>query len=303
MTLRIGLTAYDIAARDFVDLAVAADEAGFESLWLGEHIVLPIGYDTTHPTTGQTGEQHHAGPIVTQGTELVDPLVTLGAAAVATAHIRLATGVYVLPLRHPLAIARSTCTVQELAGGRFTFGIGFGWLAEEFAALDVPFDERVTRFTESIDVLRAAWAGGDVRYQGRHFTISGVQVTLRDTRIPIVLGGNTDRALRRAARLADGWFSSGTPSLEESLRLRDELQRLRTEADAEIGGERPFELTFRMSGCDPGVARRYEDEGFERVLVWTDHVWPADQPLAVKRDQMFERAAALGVTPHHDDAR
>ncbi len=81
----------------------------------------------------------------------------LGAAAAVTTRIELATGIFVLPLRHPLAVARSTCTVQELAGGRFTFGLGFGWLEEEFAALDVPFAERVTRFEEGIDVLRAAW--------------------------------------------------------------------------------------------------------------------------------------------------
>ena len=122
--MKIGLTAYDVHAAEFLDLAKAADEAGFSSLWLGEHIVLPLSFTTAHPTKVQPGEQHHTGPIVAPDTELVDPLVQLGAAAAVTTRIELATGIFILPLRHPLAVARSTCTVQELAGGRFTLGLG-----------------------------------------------------------------------------------------------------------------------------------------------------------------------------------
>lgn len=290
--MRIGLTAYDVHAAEFVELARAADEAGFSSLWLGEHVVLPIGYSTAHPTKQQPGTQHHTGPIVGADTELVDPLVQLGAAAAVTSRIELATGIYILPLRHPLAVARSVCTVQELAGGRFRFGIGFGWLEEEFDVLDVPFTERVSRFEEGIEVLKAAWRSGEVKHQGRHFSISGVQVTKRPTDVPVLLGGNTDKALRRAARLGDGWFSSGTPPIEESVRLRGELQRLRAEGDR--AGD-PFTLVFRMEGADPATARRYADEGFDEVLIWTDQVWPAGQSLETRRAAMFAAAEALGL--------
>jgi probable F420-dependent oxidoreductase len=292
--MRIGLTSYDVHAVEFLDLARAADEAGFSSLWLGEHVVLPIGYSTEHPTTQQPGTQHHTGPIVDPDTELVDPLVQLGAAAAVTTRIQLATGIFILPLRHPLAVARSACTVQELAEGRFVFGLGFGWLEEEFEVLDVPFRERVTRFEEGIEVLRSAWRGGEVVHDGPHFAISGVQVTKRPTAIPLMLGGNTDKALRRAARLGDGWFSSGTPPFEESIRLRGELQRLRAESDRAAD---PFTLVFRMEGADPATARRYEDEGFDEVLIWTDQVWPAGQSLEAKREAMFAAADALGVRP------
>ena len=291
--MKIGLTAYDVPAREFLDLAAAADEAGFSSLWLGEHVVLPIGYSTEHPTKEQPGEQHHTGPIVSPDTELVDPLVQLGAAAAVTSRIELATGIYILPLRHPLAVARSACTVQELAEGRFTFGLGFGWLEEEFTVLDVPFRERVSRFEEGIEVLRAAWASGEVKHEGRHFSISGVQVTKRVTTIPLMLGGNSEKALRRAARLADGWFSSGTPPFEESIRLRGELQRLRAESERAAD---PFKLVFRMDGADPATARQYADEGFEEVLIWTDQVWPDGGTLEAKRDAMFAAADALGVS-------
>ena len=290
--VKIGLTAYDVPAREFLELAAAADEAGFSSLWLGEHVVLPIGYATEHPTKQQPGVQHHTGPIVSPDTELVDPLVQLGAAAAVTRRIGLATGIFILPLRHPLAVARSACTVQELAEGRFTFGLGFGWLEEEFTVLDVPFAERITRFEEGIDVMRAAWRSGEVRHEGRHFSISGVQVTKRPTHIPLMLGGNTDRALSRAARLGDGWFSSGTPPLEEAVRLGAELRRLRAESDL---AERPFTVVVRMGGADPATVRRYEDEGFDEVLIWTDQVWPERRPLTAKRDAMFAAAEALGV--------
>lgn len=292
--MSIGLTAYDMAAREFLDLAVAADEAGFSSLWLGEHVVLPIGYATEHPTTAQPGVQHHSGPIVSADTELVDPLVQLGAAAALTDGIRLATGIFILPLRHPLAAARSACTVQELAAGRFTFGLGFGWLEEEFTALDVAFAERVSRFEEGIDVLRAAWAGGEIIHDGQHFSIRGVQVTKRPTSIPLMLGGNSERALRRAARLGDGWFSSGTPPFEEALRLRDQLRGLRTE----IGrGDEPFSVVVRIEGADPATVRRYAGAGFDEVLIWTDCAWDPASSLDAKRAQLFGVAEALGLQP------
>jgi alkanesulfonate monooxygenase SsuD/methylene tetrahydromethanopterin reductase-like flavin-dependent oxidoreductase (luciferase family) len=128
--MKIGLTAYDVHAAEFIELARAADEAGFSSLWLGEHVVLPLDYSAEHPSKKQPGTQHHTGPIVSPDTELVDPLVQLGAAAAVTSTIELATGIFILPLRHPLAVARSACTVQEIAGGRFLLGLGFGWLRE-----------------------------------------------------------------------------------------------------------------------------------------------------------------------------
>ena len=289
--MKIGLTAYDVPATEFVELARAADEAGFDSLWIGEHIVLPFEYTTAHPTKQQQGVHHITGPIVSPDTELVEPLVQLAAAATVTTRIRLATGIYILPLRHPLTTARAACTLQELAHGRFMFGLGFGWLEEEFDALDIPFSERVSRFEETIDILRQAWRSGPIDHHGRHFTITGVQLTKHVTTVPLILGGNSERALRRATRLADGWFASGTPLFEEAVRLRGEVLRLRHES----GNDAPFELAFRIADADPATARRYADEGFENVLIWTDQVWPAGRSIDDKRAAMFAGASALGL--------
>lgn len=291
--MKIGLTTYDLPAAELVALAVAADEAGFSSLWLGEHLVLPVGYSTAHPTATQPSGQHHTGPIVSPDTELIDPLVALGAAAAVTSRIQLATGIYLLPLRHPLAVARSTCTVQELAGGRFILGVGFGWLAEEFAALDVPFAERVTRFEEGIEILRASWRGGEIRHRGHHYSIEGVQVTSRPAAVPLMLGGNGELALRRAARLGDGWFSSGTPPFEESVRLKSELERLRAGSDR--AGE-PFRLVFRVGGdATRSAVEGYRQAGFSEILLWSDQVWPAGRPIEAKRATLAQAAAALGL--------
>jgi alkanesulfonate monooxygenase SsuD/methylene tetrahydromethanopterin reductase-like flavin-dependent oxidoreductase (luciferase family) len=131
-----------------------------------------------------------------------------------------------------------------------------------------------------------------VKHGGRHFSISGVQVTKRATEIPLMLGGNAERALRRAARHGDGWFCSGTPPFEEAARLRDELRRLRDESAR--AGE-PFKLVVRMAGADPAHVDRYADAGFDEVLVWTDQVWPATGSLSEKRASLFAAADALGV--------
>ena len=293
MTMRVGLSAYDIEASELVALTQAADEAGFESLWLGEHLVLPLDYGSEHPTTGDSAHQHHTGPIIDPSTVLIDPLVALAGAAARSSNIVLATGIYLLPLRHPIAVARMSLTLQDIAGGRFVLGVGSGWLAEEFNALGVPFDERGSRFDESIDVLRAMWSGDVVSHRGTHFEFGPVQLCPKPVEIPLVLGGNTDRALRRVAAKADGWFSSGTPDFDDALRLRDRVAA----ACGSTGRDRPLPMHFRVPSATAEALDRYAAEGFDHVVVWADQVWPSDGDLDAKRAALFEAAQRLGVTP------
>ena len=165
--MQVGLSVYDIAPAEFVQLGQAAEVAGFASLWLGEHVVLPVDYRSPHPAAGTAVNESHLKAIIDPDTQLLDPLIALGALAAVTERIKLATGIYILPLRHPLAVARMTLTLQGVAGGRFMLGVGSGWLEEEFAALGVPFEERGARFDESLAVLRAAWSGGAFEHDGR----------------------------------------------------------------------------------------------------------------------------------------
>ncbi len=287
--MRIGLSVYDMGVRDLLDLAVAADELGFDALWLGEHLVLPYDYSSEHPTQGETAHQHHTRPIIDPSTELLDPWSALSAAAALTTRVKLATGIYILPLRHPLLTARAACTTQEIAAGRFMLGVGAGWLREEFAALDVPFDERGSRLEESLAVLRSAWSGGPFEHRGTHFTTGKIQVTARPAAVPLVLGGNTDRALRRAARLGDAWFSSGTPSFSDAVRLRDQLAALCAQY-----GRAMIPCYFRLEGRDPQLLRRYDAEGITSLVVWADQVWRGAD-VAEKRQCLARAADSFGI--------
>lgn len=295
MPVRVGLSAYNIDTADLLDLAVAADQLGFESLWLGEHIVLPLDYASEHPTSGGTAHLHHTGPIVDPATILLDPLVALAAAASVTRDIRLATGIYILPLRPPLVTARMTCTLEAVARGRFMLGVGSGWLEEEFGAIGVPFAERGARFDETIDILRLAWSGAPFRYEGAHFRNDLVQMSATPVRVPLILGGNTERALRRAATRADGWFASGTPAFEDAARWRDRIFQLRDEA----GLTSDFPVYVRVAKPDPDDLARYAEGGFDRLLVWADQVW-SGRDLSQRRAGLAEAARLLGVKPRPD---
>jgi len=288
--VEVGLSVYDVAPGEFVALVRAAEEAGFSAVWLGEHVVLPLDYKSEHPsTTGTDVNESHRARIVDPDTELLDPLIALGAAAAVTTRIKLATGIYVVPLRHPLAIARMTLTLHGVAGGRFMLGVGSGWLEEEFDALGVPFAERGARFDEALAVLRAAWSGGELQGTGPHYPFARVLVTRQPVQVPLILGGNTDRAMRRAARLADGWFSSGNPTFDEARRLRGRMREL----SDEVGRERPLPVYVRMAGRDRDQLARYAEHEFEHVAVWANQLWPDEGDLASKRERFLEAAGAL----------
>jgi probable F420-dependent oxidoreductase len=283
--MRYGLSVYDVSATELADLAAAAETAGFDTLWLGEHLLRPVGYRAVHPT--REPEQELAARIVGPETRLTDPLVALAAAAGRTRRLQLATGIFVLPLRHPLAVARATLTLQELAGGRLLFGAGLGWLREEFEALGVPFDGRATRFAEGLDILRKAWAGGPFEHHGSVYDFGPVELTAQPARIPLVLGGNTEPALRRAALRADGWFASGTPSPAEAADLTARLDA------AQAAARRAVPLTTYVRASPDADITRYANAGFSQVIFWAHELCP---PGPARWDRLAAAAAELGVT-------
>jgi len=285
-----GLTVYGLRPRDLLDLAVAADELGFDAIWLGEHIVLPWGYSSEHPTSDEA-VGHIAGPIIDPATVLIDPLPALAAAAAVTTRLKLATGIYLLPLRHPLVTARAVHTVHEISGGRLMLGVGSGWLREEFDALGVPFRGRAAALEEALGVLRSAWAGGPFENPGPRFPFGPVQVSPGPVDIPLVLGGNSEKALRRAVRLGDAWFSSGTPSFEDAVRLRDRMAQL-----CAAQGRDPLRCYFRTEKWDAETIGRYRAEGIDNLVIWADQVWPSGD-LAEKRLSLARAADQLGLEP------
>ncbi len=207
-----------------MDLCRRAEAAGFESLWGGEHVVLPSTIESKYPYTAD-------GKIPAEpDTPIPDPLIWLAFAAAAAPTIRLGTCILIVPQRNPLVLAKELATLDRLSGGRVELGLGVGWLKEEFEALGVPWERRGARNDEYIEAMRALWAGPHAEFHGEFVDFGPVTCSPRpiQERIPILVGGDSDVALRRAARMADGYF----PGEGDIGRLRALVQRLRETCEA-----------------------------------------------------------------------
>ena len=211
--MRVGLHALGIGtgARPEVirAVAVAAEAAGFATLWVGEHVVLVDQFGSRYPYSKD-------GRIaVPASADWLDPLLALSFAAAMTSTIGLATGVLLLPEHNPVICAKQAATLDVLSGGRFTLGVGIGWSAEEFAALGVPFAGRGRRTAEYVAVMRLLWSDDVASFSGEFTAFESVRVNpkpVRGRRIPVVVGGNSDAALARVAAFGDGWYGFNVPA-------------------------------------------------------------------------------------------
>ena len=246
-----------------VEFARAAEAAGFESLWTVEHVVVPAGYESAYPydRSGRMPGREEA--------PIPDPLVWLSYLAAATSTINLATGIMILPQRDPVVLAKELATLDYLSGGRVLFGIGVGWLKEEFDALGIPFEERGRRTDEHADVLRTLWSNDVASFAGEftNFDKCISKPSPVKGSIPIHIGGHTEIAARRAGRLGDGFFpASGR---------HDELAHLFSivRQTAEVNGRDPDAIEFTTGG-NGAVGERALDEvaalaalGVDRVIL------------------------------------
>jgi probable F420-dependent oxidoreductase len=196
------------------EFAIAAEAAGFESLWTVEHVVVPAGYESTYPYD-PSGKM--PGP---EDSPIPDPLIWLAYLAAVTSTINLATGILILPQRNPVVLAKEVATLDRMSGGRLLLGIGVGWLAEEFEAIGVPFAERGARTDEYVAAMRALWTGEQTSFEGRFIDFQDCIMRPRPTEgaVAVHVGGHTDVAARRAGRLGDGFFP-GKGSHDELARL------------------------------------------------------------------------------------
>lgn len=243
-----------------VQLARAAESAGFESLWTVEHVIFPDGYESEYP-------YDRSGRMAAEAsTPIPDPLVWLAFVAAATERLRLGTGILILPQRNPLILAKEVATLDRLSGGRVELGIGVGWLREEFEALGVPFDRRGARTDEWIEVMHALWADDHVDFDGEFASFRGASVNPKPTdgRVPITIGGHSTAAARRAGRLGDGFI----PAKGDLSTLIDVMRQ--TAADA---GRDPASITVtggsaEVFGTDPLAAvQELADMGVDRCVV------------------------------------
>ena len=305
MTRRtIGITTYDYTPQDLLNLAVHAERLGFEGLWFGEHYVVPERYEGHHPSRKETPKDQNDArdkAIIGDDVRIYDPWFLLGAVAGATKRIKIGTAICIVPMNHPLLLARHTITAHDVSGGRFLLGTGAGWLKEEFDAVGVPFNERGARLDETIEILKKAWAGGFFAHEGKHFHFESLQISPHPVKVPLVCGGNTGPALRRVAEVADAWINSAMVSLDDAQGLREVIEKERV---ARGTAQRPFDYYVRPQSVDAGEVESFFAAGFENVILWGPNLWPnkADMPLEHKVAGLERVARELGLAPHHADA-
>lgn len=260
--MRYGITFGQLNPAFWLDAALAADARGFESVWLPEHLVLPL------ELAGQLvpGEEH---PPIPPTTPVFDAAAWLAWLAAQTEHVRLGTFVYLLGIRHPFVGARAFATLDIVSGGRAELGVGAGWLTTEWEAVGLDPRTRGRRLDEAIDVTRRLWTEDVVEHHGEAFDFAPVAFEpkpVQDPHPPISIGGESHRALRRAAERGDGWLGMAhTPASAAA-----QVVRLR-ELEAELGRDRPPVVVTVMGAVDPpgGEADEaaWEAAGVDRLIV------------------------------------
>ncbi len=208
-------------------IAKGAEEAGFEGILVSEHILVPETYEPAY-LYSESGR-----PDFNADTPFPDPWVAIATMAAHTKRLRFCTVVQILPLHHPLEIAKTLATLALYSDNRVMLGSGAGWMKEEFEALGVDFHTRGKRFNEMIEVMREVWKGGFVEHHGEHFNFPSIKQSPAPSRqIPIIIGGASKPALNRAARLGDGWIGAGNTATEAA-EILSTLSALRKEAGRE----------------------------------------------------------------------
>lgn len=196
-----GISLLRVAPERWLDVARAAEDLGFESIWMSEHLVLPAELDPANYPDGKL-------PIRPE-TPVFDVMVFLAAIAAHTRHLRLGTYVYQVGLRHPFVAARAVATLDVVSGGRVELGVGAGWMPEEWAAAGVGFAGRGRRLDEALDVCRRLWSETVVAHQGEFYAFPPVMFEpkpVQGAALPVHVGGESRAALRRAVRVGTGWI-------------------------------------------------------------------------------------------------
>jgi probable F420-dependent oxidoreductase len=261
-----------------------AEELGFESLWVGEHVVTP--WELSEPYPGPTGK-----PPFLPNSRFVEPFATLSHLAAVTSRVKLGTGVLILPLHSPFHLARQIATTDVLSAGRVLLGLGAGWMIDEFEITHEDWPSRGARMDEALVVLDKLWNDERAVHDGPHYPFPAVGFEPKPVQRPhppFLIGGGSRPALRRAATVGDGWYGTGG-SPEVVAPLLDEIRRLRRE----LGRDRlPFDVTVSTGwgvGFDARLTAAYEALGVDRVVVTP---WPSSRE-ALTSIEAFAAAAGL----------
>jgi probable F420-dependent oxidoreductase len=282
--VKIGLNYSPIRRKDQPRAAVLADQLGYSSLWYGEHVALPYDFDPSkYPGDAMMFDPESV---------MLDPFTLFAFVAGITTHVRLGTGIAILPLHDPLITGRTLVTLDMVSGGRLDLGVGVGWNVDEYEFLGRDFHKRGEILDEFLEVLDVLWTQPRPEHHGRHFDFRPIGFRPRPVqrpRIPVHVGGHGPASLHRAARY-EGWYGSAdTP--DDAARIRGEILRQRSELGL---GDEPYEfsvLFFRAP--DQAELDEYEAVGVDQVVVTPWAI--ADPSNALRRIE--EYAAEVGIEP------
>jgi probable F420-dependent oxidoreductase len=276
--MRIGVklphTGSAVPAPSLAQHARELELAGFDSLWVSDHVVQPEVITSPYPFAA---DGKATWPTTTP---YLEALVSLAAAAAATERVGLGTAALVLPQRNPVLLAKQVASVDALSGGRVALGIGAGWLREEFDALGMPFESRGARMAEWIELLRECWTGRPAARSTPHYRLPEDTLVLPTPAhaVPLYVGGHSPVALRRAARLGDGWLAQqAVPALDPE-RLAGEIANIRSTASAAGRAPADLRVVLRLvesTGRADEVARRIGElgrAGVDEIIVDVDPV-------------------------------
>lgn len=271
---------------NIVTVARWAEELGYHSLWVTDHVALPEKVEAYYPY------RSHGRWDYPPETNWLDPPLALAWAAAAAPSLKIGTSVLVIPLRHPILLAKQISTLDFLTGGRVIFGVGVGWMEEEANLMGVPFASRGRRAVEMIQLMRQFWTGETVQVKGEFWQVEGCKMHPRpvQSRIPVVWGGHSDATLKRVARVGDGWHPTQI-SLEK---LGEGLQKLR--AYCQQSGRDPDDvLVFARPGetypIQADTQAQHEELGVDHLIVDTP-IKQEDPGLKILRERM-ERIAEV----------
>ncbi len=245
-------------------IAETAEACGYHSLWAPEHIVLLDQYSSKYPYT-----QDGVMPFPSLEIDLLDPFLALTYAAASTKKIRLGTGICLVPERHPLTTAKEVASLDKLSQGRFDFGIGIGWLKEEFDALQIPWPRRAQRTRDYLAAMKTLWTTTESQHQGEFVTFPPLRSFPKPVQLPhppLIFGGESEPALRRAGEIGDGWWGVNV-TVEAAARHKQTIGDF-----ARAAGRDPDKLTYAVSPqlggpIGPDEIKQYADAGIDQVIV------------------------------------
>ncbi len=275
-----------VPAEHLLPMAKAADEVGFDSLAKSDAVFFPEHVSVSYH--GSPDGKRYWSP----DTPSVEPFVALAALAAVTSRIRLTTNVVKLPIRDPLLVAKQTASVAVLSNNRLSLGVGLSWVPEEFTFTRTEWRTRAARFEEMIAILQIACGGGGpkwIEYHGRHYDFDRLMISPSPQEpVPIIIGGHSEAAIRRAARIADGWVGGrqSTDELSASIEL---LQRYRRDFGTDT---RPFSIAGQtLEKPTPALITQLERAGLTelQVLPWL-HYGGDPSALQTRVDSIYRFA-------------